>query len=641
MSAIRVSMSPLPGDGPSADSWASATERLSMHKVLVVDDLAIFREPLKAVLEASGYAVTTASNGEEAFSRMLSERPDLILLDLEMPVMDGVMLLSRIREHRLLAQVKVIVLSCEDTRERIAQAAALGISGYLLKSAFSVGTLLDRVAKTLLPSEDLSSSPAATPARETSLPAPRLPPSPGAGGQRAFAHNHAARDEHADANTARSQRANAEAALKAMRPLLTRTALLERLREDSELTAFSPAVSQVLQTASSQTCTMDEVAKAVSQDQAIAIKVLKLANSSIYGPGERVDTVHKAVLRIGVESLRQAVLNIAIVERFSCGALEGHLSLPLFWEHSIACGLIAAQLAHVLGHTAPEAAFTTGLLHDLGRVLFAERLGTQYVQVLETAATADVPLERIETRLLGINHADVMSRFLDVWRFPKELALPIALHHADLEKLRASALRQLTEIARLALANRLAHALVLGSSGNDVIYPTAEHCTRLGVTADMIRQIESTARQQTDDTKIALVSRSHGQPWPRQIDQFRALLGCPCRPQFIGVTPDLDAFRLFCSTLADGTLADEPNVIVVHLACDKDHEALGAQLAATLEATATKHCPVLVLSPEGNIPPGMIPPTWRCAALSTPTPIRRLIATLRDLIPNERSLVAA
>jgi len=99
--------------------------------VLVVDDDRDIRETLQEVLELEGYEVATARNGLEALARMRAARPALVLLDLFMPVMDGIEFRRRQLEEVELSDVPVVVVSAAaGIEERI---AALGVTGHLEK----------------------------------------------------------------------------------------------------------------------------------------------------------------------------------------------------------------------------------------------------------------------------------------------------------------------------------------------------------------------------------------------------------------------------------------------------------------------------------------------------------------------------
>ena len=102
-----------------------------MPRVLVVDDEPDARELLSEFLTAKGYAVLTASNGEEALRKVKEERPHLILLDIRMPKMDGLEVLRRVRE--IDHEVGVIMVTAVNEEETGRQALKLGAFDYITK----------------------------------------------------------------------------------------------------------------------------------------------------------------------------------------------------------------------------------------------------------------------------------------------------------------------------------------------------------------------------------------------------------------------------------------------------------------------------------------------------------------------------
>ena len=106
-----------------------------MIRILLADDHPIVREGLRAVLETqSDFAVVAeAASGDEALRLTLALQPDILLLDLEMPVMDGVEATRRLRQQRPAS--RIIVFTAFDNDERIIHAVQAGANGYLLKGA--------------------------------------------------------------------------------------------------------------------------------------------------------------------------------------------------------------------------------------------------------------------------------------------------------------------------------------------------------------------------------------------------------------------------------------------------------------------------------------------------------------------------
>jgi DNA-binding response OmpR family regulator len=141
--------------------------------ILVVDDMASFREPIAASLRLAGYETISAADGEEALHLTRQRHPDLILLDLAMPKLDGLAFLNRLRDESAIAATPVILLSAMCDMSKVLAASELGVKDYLLKSRFQLKELLARVEKHLSPktaeqtSADLSTNdPAATATRD-------------------------------------------------------------------------------------------------------------------------------------------------------------------------------------------------------------------------------------------------------------------------------------------------------------------------------------------------------------------------------------------------------------------------------------------------------------------------------------------
>jgi CheY-like chemotaxis protein len=124
---------------------------MKKKRILFVEDVAIFREPIQAALEQEGYKVETATNGLEALDRLQkSVAPfDLFLLDISMPEMDGFSFLARARERHGCADIPAIVLTAVAERDFVLKARELNIKDYLVKAQFSLGDLLGRIKNLL------------------------------------------------------------------------------------------------------------------------------------------------------------------------------------------------------------------------------------------------------------------------------------------------------------------------------------------------------------------------------------------------------------------------------------------------------------------------------------------------------------
>jgi two-component system KDP operon response regulator KdpE/two-component system response regulator VicR len=120
-----------------------------MTKIVVADDDRMFRKAAETTLRRQGYAVTTASDGEEALQLIRAEQPDIIVLDLIMPKLQGFDVLQVLKQDSVTAAIPVIVLSSLTQEQDKQEALDLGAVAYFNKSTFSLGELVKQVETTL------------------------------------------------------------------------------------------------------------------------------------------------------------------------------------------------------------------------------------------------------------------------------------------------------------------------------------------------------------------------------------------------------------------------------------------------------------------------------------------------------------
>jgi two-component system cell cycle response regulator len=118
---------------------------IRMATILVVDDDPAARKPLARLLKMEGHEVVCAANAVMAMASAIDRRPDLILLDVAIPPMDGLTFLFLLRERPHGRDVPVIVISGQDDERTMQRARELGVNDYFVKSQFKTSELLERV----------------------------------------------------------------------------------------------------------------------------------------------------------------------------------------------------------------------------------------------------------------------------------------------------------------------------------------------------------------------------------------------------------------------------------------------------------------------------------------------------------------
>ena len=125
-----------------------------MTKVVVADDDRMLRKAAETSLRRHGFDVTTASDGEEALQLIRSERPDIIILDLIIPKLQGFDVLQILKQDTLTSAIPVIVLSSLSQEQDKQEALDLGAVAYFNKSTFSLSELVCQVERTLTKGQD-------------------------------------------------------------------------------------------------------------------------------------------------------------------------------------------------------------------------------------------------------------------------------------------------------------------------------------------------------------------------------------------------------------------------------------------------------------------------------------------------------
>lgn len=174
--------------------------------------------------------------------------------------------------------------------------------------------------------------------------------------------------------------------------------------------------------------TAAELGHIISQDTSLTARLLKIVNSSYYGFPARIETVSRAVTVVGLRELRGLVIAASAVEMFA-NVPDEILNKVRFWRHSLYCGVIARLLAEQCHVLHSERLFVAGLLHDIGKLIIAQRLPQETKKIALEAESGQHPEFEVEQDLLGFNHAEVGGELMQAWNMPETLFESVAYHH--------------------------------------------------------------------------------------------------------------------------------------------------------------------------------------------------------------------
>lgn len=194
--------------------------------------------------------------------------------------------------------------------------------------------------------------------------------------------------------------------------------------------AFSNSVARVLQLSSDLNCSARELLEVVSTDPVLTMKILRLVNSAYFGRSKRVTSLHQAMVTLGLNTLKNTALSLAMLGVLPKKSRSG-FDIDALWVHSLAASLAARRLAlHLgLGRGEAEDCFVAGLLHDVGKLVLAQFRPNEFAQALEQAAKNNTPPFEAEEAIFGVDHAAVGAALARRWELPPALADALAGHH--------------------------------------------------------------------------------------------------------------------------------------------------------------------------------------------------------------------
>ena len=169
------------------------------------------------------------------------------------------------------------------------------------------------------------------------------------------------------------------------------------------------------------------VVSIVEKDVAISAKVLQLVNSAFFGVTREVADIKTAVSYLGITILQNLVLSAEVLRAFQLKKPVPGFSLEEFHRHSGLAARIAAEIART--GNLPGAVVVAGLLHDVGKLVIAERVPQHFCRALDGSRQDRGPLFVVEEELAGVSHAEVGAYLLSLWGFPSPIVEAVAHHH--------------------------------------------------------------------------------------------------------------------------------------------------------------------------------------------------------------------
>ncbi len=209
-------------------------------------------------------------------------------------------------------------------------------------------------------------------------------------------------------------------------PTPARTKVLERIRTFPAMPAF---VTQVITLLNDPHADAALIASQVKFDPGMTANILRLANSAEFGARRSVRSLQEAVVRLGLKQLFQLVVANGMTSRYSRPMPGYDLQPDELLRHSLWAALAAEEFCTRLSMPMPDLLFTAGLLHDLGKLILDDFIALEKTRIQSLLDEKKRSFDTIETKVLGICHAEAGAAIVDHWHFPPELVATARWHH--------------------------------------------------------------------------------------------------------------------------------------------------------------------------------------------------------------------
>lgn len=210
---------------------------------------------------------------------------------------------------------------------------------------------------------------------------------------------------------------------------MTSVQLDELVERVEALPKLSDTTLRLIRVANDPESTLEEIVETVRYDQTVTTELLRLCNSAYFGLVRTITSLDEAVRYIGTAKLIQLVMAahtraLLAPEQAGYGLIPGAL-----WSHSVGVALGCQFVAGKTGIRKKGLLFTLGLLHDIGKIVLNEYVGTEYPQIARCVADEGLSFLEAEQRVLGVTHPEVGERVARRWDLPDPIPCCIRYHH--------------------------------------------------------------------------------------------------------------------------------------------------------------------------------------------------------------------
>jgi putative nucleotidyltransferase with HDIG domain len=196
--------------------------------------------------------------------------------------------------------------------------------------------------------------------------------------------------------------------------------------------AFPKSVQTILEMTRNINCLPKDLVGVIEKDPVMTMKILRVINSAYYGLPNKITSVGQSVVYLGINTIKNLALSFAavgILPRFNTTGFD----IQRYLLHSLTVAAIGRLLCekYARAEADPGDCYIAGLLHDFGKVVFAQFMSGEFMKALAFTVDRGMPLYAAEAEVIGADHAFVGALLAKKWQFAEPLVNCIRNHHAE------------------------------------------------------------------------------------------------------------------------------------------------------------------------------------------------------------------
>ena len=259
---------------------------------------------------------------------------------------------------------------------------------------------------------------------------------------------------------------------------LIRTRIISKMQD---IKSFPQFVLETMRKLNDPESNAADVAKSLSRDEGLVLRILKLANSAAYGMTRKISNISEAIALLGYKSVSNIILAATVYSSMDKGLSGYALDRGELWRHSLMVAYTARQIANITGKVSAEDAYVGGLLHDIGKVILNDYVRFGYGIIVKMVEEKHMPFTEAETQVLGFDHAAIGEILIKKWDMPESYRTVVEYHHKPNELPDSKIQYQpLLDVVTLANTICLMLGIGLGADGlQEYVFP--DSIERLGI----------------------------------------------------------------------------------------------------------------------------------------------------------------